>query len=473
MTTTTPVPADPGWLWAELGLAVEVSADVRGGGLDALVGLALRRNPRRAHLLVSRVLGKHLPVAPGAGLAAGADLAALVRALPDFPADGAAAAAARHDGGVRTGPLVIGYCETATALGHAVADGLAGSHYLHTTRRGLSGVPPVLEFTESHSHASHHWLVPEDPAILRGGEPIVLVDDELSTGRTALGTIRILHAHAPRGRYVVATLVDARPAAARTAFAELATELGVRIEVVALIAATVTVPPEIADRAASIRARLAGAAPPTQVSPPAQVSPPVQVSPSVQVSAPARVSASVQAGHPVRWLAADWPADLPEGGRYGWSPAHRRRLDDALAPVAAAVRAALTRPDGRTLVLGTEELMYTPMRIADTLAAAGFGEVRYQSTTRSPVHPVDVEGYAIRAALTFPAPDDPSRVSHVYNVRPGVYDDIVLIVDSGADAASPAPVADPAGLVAELRRCAPVAVLTLPAYRPARPEQAR
>ncbi|MCM3925954.1 phosphoribosyltransferase domain-containing protein, partial [Frankia sp. AiPs1] len=250
MTTTTPVPTDPGWLWSELGLTVEVSADVRGGGLDALVGLALRRNPRRAHLLVSRVLGKHLPVAPGAGLAAGADLAALVRALPGFPVDGAAAAAHHGDTvqngeGARTGPLVIGYCETATALGHAVADGLAGSHYLHTTRRDLPAVPPVLEFTESHSHASHHWLVPEDPAILRGGEPIVLVDDELSTGRTALGTIRILHAHAPRGRYVVATLVDARPTAARTAFADLAAELGVQIEVVALIAATVTVPAEI------------------------------------------------------------------------------------------------------------------------------------------------------------------------------------------------------------------------------------
>ncbi|WP_235947531.1 phosphoribosyltransferase family protein [Candidatus Frankia alpina] len=442
-TTTSSVPAAPGWLWVELGLAVEVSADVRGGGLDALVGLALRRNPRRAHLLVSRVLGKHLPVAPGAGLAAGADLAAQVRALPDFPTADEAA------DGARTGPLVIGYCETATALGHVVADGLAGSHYLHTTRRDLPGVPPVLEFTESHSHASHHWLVPQDPAVLRGDEPIVLVDDELSTGRTALGTIRILHAHVPRSRYVVATLVDARPAAARTAFADLAAELGVRIDVVALIAATVTVPPEIADRAASIRARFSASVPSAEKLP------------SAEKSRPAA------AGHPVRWLTADWPADLPEGGRYGWSPAHRRRLDDVLAPVAAAVRAALTRPGGRTLVLGTEELMYTPMRIADTLAAGGSGEVRYQSTTRSPVHPVDVEGYAIRTALTFPAPDDPSRVSHVYNVRPGAYDDIVLIVDSGADAASPAAVADPAGLVAELRRCAPVAVLTLPAYRPA------
>ncbi|SNQ46133.1 Phosphoribosyl transferase family protein (fragment) [Frankia canadensis] len=181
----------------------------------------------------------------------------------------------------------------------------------------------------------------------------------------------------------------------------------------------------------------------------------------------------------MRWLTADWPADLPDGARHGWTPAHRRRLASAVAPVAAQVRAALTVPGGRTLVLGTEELMYTPMRIADALARRGPGEVRYQSTTRSPVHPVDVDGYAIRTALTFPAPDDPGRDSHLYNVRPDSYDDIVVVVDEGVDAAAPAPVADPSGLVARLRPCAPVTVLTLPAHRPAprpattRPEPSR
>ncbi|HEY4422354.1 MAG TPA: phosphoribosyltransferase domain-containing protein, partial [Pseudonocardia sp.] len=37
-----------------------------GPGVDptVLLGLALRRNPRRAQLLVSRVLGKHVPADP-------------------------------------------------------------------------------------------------------------------------------------------------------------------------------------------------------------------------------------------------------------------------------------------------------------------------------------------------------------------------------------------------------------------------
>jgi hypothetical protein len=123
--------------------------------------------------------------------------------------------------------------------------------------------------------------------------------------------------------------------------------------------------------------------------------------------------------------------------------------------------------------------MYTPMRIAAALGAAlrgatvegatvegaiaegtaAGGEVMYQSTTRSPAHPVDVPEYAIRTALTFPAPEDPSRASHVYNVRPGCYDEIVVVVDSGG--------AGPAGLTQALRRCAPVTIVTIPSYVPA------
>ncbi len=106
--------------------------------------------------------------------------------------------------------------------------------------------------------------------------------------------------------------------------------------------------------------------------------------------------------------------------------------------------------------------------LADGLAELTGRRVVYQSTTRSPVHPLDVDGYAIRAALTFPAPDGPERVSHVYNVTPGRYDDIVLVVDSGMDDRGPVPGGpDLDGLLTELRRCADVTVVTIPCHVPA------
>ncbi|OHV22758.1 phosphoribosyl transferase [Parafrankia soli] len=444
---------DPDWLWEELGLGIEVRGGEPAAPADAaelrrLVGLALRRNPLRAHLLVSRVLGKHLPVPPATALDAAARLAERVRALP---------APARWAGpgpGAAEVPLVIGYCETATALGHAVADGLPNSHYLHTTRRRVPGSTPVLEFVESHSHATHHWLMPADPGVLETPGRLLLVDDELSTGRTAMGTIRILHAFAPRTDYAVAALVDARPPSARAAFDALAAELGIRLDVVSLVAATVTVPADVTARASRIRAAF-GAPTPAE---------------GGGGGDGVADDDGGRAEHRVTRVAVSWPAALPDGARHGWSPAARERLTDAVPAVAKDVLAGLPDParGGDILVLGTEELMYVPMRLADGLAELTGRRVVYQSTTRSPVHPLDVDGYAIRAALTFPAPDGPERVSHVYNVTPGRYDDIVLVVDSGMDDRGPVPDGpDLDGLLTELRRCADVTVVTIPCHVPA------
>ncbi len=125
------------------------------GDAAALLGLALRRNPRRAQLLVSRVLGKHVPTDPRLVRAAGLLLGGLVAdVLAGRSARGAAGRAAARGGGRGPGrrgrlhrvaadavepvprdALVLGFAETATALGHCVAEGLGGADYLHSTRR--------------------------------------------------------------------------------------------------------------------------------------------------------------------------------------------------------------------------------------------------------------------------------------------------------------------------------------------------
>ena len=63
---------------ARFGVTLDVVSSPVGLELGDLVGLALRRNPRRAHLLVSRVLGKHIPVTPDVAVAAGRLLGELV-----------------------------------------------------------------------------------------------------------------------------------------------------------------------------------------------------------------------------------------------------------------------------------------------------------------------------------------------------------------------------------------------------------
>lgn len=408
------------WVDARLGIRLHTEPASR-RALDELVGVALRRNPRRAHLLVSTVLGKHVPTDPRVVYGTGRELGAAVA------------------GRVGADAVVLGYAETATALGHAVADELPAD-YLHSTRRPVPGVAAVGGFEEEHSHATSHLLLPEDPALLTSARPVVLVDDELSTGRTALNTIAALHALAPRECYVIAALVDLRADDDRTRAEELAARLGARIDVVALATGSVEFGTDFEARAAALVDRW-----------PVPATPPAAAVPSLSGT-------------------SGWKPGVREGGRHGFTPSHRAHAHTAAEIVAGELTGELA--GGRVLVLGFEELMYAPLLIALALSERTNATVRFSSTTRSPVLAVDEPGYPIRTALTFPSHDDPADgagLRYAYNVAPGshgdAFSDIVLVIDDAADTAQ---LRAEAGLLGQLAAvCERVHLVTLPSYRPA------
>lgn len=161
--------------------------------LDRLCGFAARDNPRRAFLVVSRVLGRHVPVAPSVMRATFRDLAAQV---PDLPSP----------------VLVVGLAETAICLGQGVHEELRGrgddALYLHTTRQRLDH-PLLARFEEPHSHASRHLVYrPADPRFADVAS-LVLVDDEVSTGTTLVNLATALVDAVPEiERIVVVSLTD-------------------------------------------------------------------------------------------------------------------------------------------------------------------------------------------------------------------------------------------------------------------------
>ncbi|OEJ27052.1 phosphoribosyltransferase [Streptomyces agglomeratus] len=420
--------------WVAERLGVELVADGGGqgsGGLRDLLGLALRRNPKRAHLLVSNVLGKHVPQLPsrvyGAGFALGEDVRRLL-------GDEAAARA-----------VVLGYAETATGLGHAVADGVGTAPYLHSTRRPVDGVATAGGFEESHSHATSHLLLPEDPALLAGDGPLVLVDDEFSTGNTVLNTIRSLHERYPREWYVIVALVDMRSARDRGRLEDFAREIGARVDLIATASGTVRLPEDVLERGQALVARYEA----TPGAVPARTAPPG--------AAPVRVE-------------LNWPAGVPDGGRHGFGPAHRAALEAALPGMADRIAGALPEGARRVLVLGFEELMYAPLRLATALEERVDAEVRYSTTTRSPVLAVDDPGYAIRTRIVFPAHDNPADgpgARYAYNVAGAGFDAVVAVVDSAAD--TPALHA-PDGLLAALAaHTGHVVLAVVPSYIPGAP----
>ncbi|MEU3267550.1 phosphoribosyltransferase [Streptomyces bacillaris] len=482
------------WVAERLGVALEGDGELR-----ELLGLALRRNPKRAHLLVSNVLGKHVPQKPSVVYGAGYGLGERVRAL-------LGAEEARR-------AVVLGYAETATGLGHAVADGLRDAPYLHSTRRPVAGVAPAGGFEEAHSHATSHLLLPEDPGLLASGavgdaSALVLVDDEFSTGNTVLNTIRALHELHPRERYVIVALVDMRSPADRDRLTAFAAEIGARVDLVTRAAGTVSLPDGVLERGQALVAEREA----EQAPPPEQAEHAVQAGRAQTQAQPGGAGAVASAGPsggadgaashsgetsegPTAGGAADdsgetsegpapltrvglgWPAGVPDGGRHGFTPAHRAALEAALPGMAERIAAALgddarSGPRSgprRVLVLGFEELMYAPLRLGTALeeALGADADVRYSTTTRSPVLAVDDPGYAIRTRLVFPAHDSPADGPgdrYAYNVAGAGFDAVVAVVDSTADTPE---LHAPDGLLARLAaHTGHVLLAVVPSYTP-------
>jgi len=377
---------------ARLGITVRVTPSFPGAARFAdAVEVGLRRNPKRAQLLVSRVLGKHIPVPVGQALAAAQTLGSRVRA----------ACAGQT-------PVVIGFAETATGLGHGVAAVCAAdggpAPCLHTTRRPAPPAARVVRFSEEHSHATDQALVLNDDGGLGANRPLVLVDDELTTGQTVFNAIRAIHAIWPRDAYVLASLIDCRDDEQRSELARSVRGLGAECVSVCLLDGSVRVP---ADAVAAV-SDFAGSLP-------------------AATARPRRADPA-----PVRWLDVALPAGVPPIAAGGWGR-HQER-----AALAAMSRAASPLPvarDGRTLVIGDEELMYLPQ-----LLALGLGdEVRTSTTSRTPAIALDEPGYPLRTALSFPSTQDGQRVAHAYNVAPSGhaepgnapgFDHLVLVTDA-------------------------------------------
>lgn len=231
--------------------------------ITQLFSMAARNNPKRSFLFVSKLLGKHIPINPHTSLLGGYALAALLcRHLQPERADELASVLHLTMEGL-TDPTraaevyrqliakrlklsepvkLLGFAETATALGHAMFDALAEqATYLHTTRELLPERQSVLQFDEEHSHAVAHRCYAERPDFLADDEIVVFVDDEMTTGKTTLNLIRDMQDKYPRKRYIVAALLDWRSAADEAAFAAMEQEFGIAIETICLYRGTIEV----------------------------------------------------------------------------------------------------------------------------------------------------------------------------------------------------------------------------------------
>lgn len=387
-----------------------------------LFEMAMRINKKRSFLFISNVLGKHIALPPQVPLLLGQLLAMrymdVVHEKPDLRAQAVAETlktreqlreslqALEEQPVVAPKPMkIIGFAETATALGHAFFNAFQGDvEYVHTTREVLPNLSALATFEEEHSHATTHNVYMQNEQFFEGDAEIVLVDDELTTGQTNLNIIaQILTRFPHKKRFVIVSILDWRSDAHRQAYRDFEQQHGIHIDEVNILEGRIAVE---------------GASPEV---------PPVQYALEKTTPTIAQHTLRIDDVHYVFEQSKqddDSTCEAPYfigSGRFGLSKA----LDVTIRTQLQAQQQTLQRlrKGSNTLVLGTGEFMYIPMRIA---ALLGDG-VSYHSTTRSPIyaHPDSF----IYNQYTFESPEHCGVQNYAYNIPINHYDDVIVVLE--------------------------------------------
>lgn len=330
-----------------------------------LVKIAKRdNNKKRNYLVVNPFQGKHIPVSPGKALGVFSELA---RQLQIYREERV---------------LVVGFAETATAIGARIAME-AGACYIQTTRENIPGAD-YLVFSEQHSHAVEQRLVKNDlDSVMDSVDRIVFAEDEVTTGNTIRNLITVLEQYYKRKmKFAVASLLNGMSEEAVEQF----TGRGIGLHY--LIKTRHEGYPEMADRA-------------------------------------------VDDGI--------YHQEDTSGGEYtdcvdvrGWMDT--RRLTDMVQYQhacqrlsEATVKRLPLKENGKILVLGTEECMFPGLYVGMRLEEMGH-LVMFHATTRSPISVSGSSAYPLHERYALSSMYEKDRKTYVYDI--GSYDAVVVITDA-------------------------------------------
>ena len=173
-------------------------------------------NAKRDFLFVNKEQCKHIPCKAS-------DMVAMCKTLGE-----GVASIIKERGSERC--LVIGFAETATAIGQIVADTLqfdvkqCAVKYTVTTREDIQGTENLLTFEEEHSHATTQKMLcmsGDADSNISDYDTVVFVDDELTTGNTIINFIKALKAKSEtefKGNFVVASICNWQDTASKKRF---------------------------------------------------------------------------------------------------------------------------------------------------------------------------------------------------------------------------------------------------------------
>lgn len=360
-----------------------------------LVRIAKRENnTRRKYLVVNRLQGKHIPVSPKEALQMFRSLAELIKEA--YPSERL---------------LMVGFAETATAIGAAVAIECQAA-YMQTTREVIDGVD-YLYFSESHSHATEQKLVKTDlDKIIGKTDRIVFIEDEVTTGNTILNIVRLIQkTYAQPVSFAVASILNGMNEEALENYKNL------KIPVHYLVKTAHDTYTEIAEQyQADGTCHICTKPQEKEVEQQKEVQQQIEMQQTKEVQQPIEVQEIS-----------------------GWINARRLHTADTYKQACEQLWQEIQQKYGytkytketetgrRILVLGTEEFMYPALYVGAKLEETGY-TVRMHATTRSPIAVSKEEKYPLHTRYELASLYDKNRTTFVYDLAE--YEEVLVLTDA-------------------------------------------
>ena len=342
---------------------------------DDVLTLAKRHhNTKRTYLLVNPLQAKHLPVSPSKSLEMMTCLGKQI--AKKYP----------------TAKLVIGFAETATAIAATVAGCLDPEcKYIHTTRETYNDISDWIFFSEEHSHAVEQKLFAKNLSQwISESSQIILVDDEISTGKTLLNIVEQLRERFPEAKQkkiIAASIINRLSPEHETRFlnAGIESEFLVKLK----------------------NDDLTNAVAHYNIAP----------AKNVDVESVTYDDGVIQSCEPLM------------NPRFGVGVS---KYIDSCQRIAAVVRKQIAdriEVSSNVLVLGTEECMYPALVLGRELENnSSVSSVKCHATTRSPIGICDDPAYPIHLGYKIRSFYESERETFIYNLDS--YDLVVVMTDT-------------------------------------------
>ena len=438
-------------------------------GEKELFEVVIRKNKKRSFLFASKVLGKYIAVHPYTPMLISMILAEIfkmevenegfyeeaswrlreaLKGLRSVPNKEAFEALKNASCELKKNTLFIGFAETATALGQGVFSAFKSNcTYLHTTRMPISEEGPTLFFKEEHSHAVHHTCYGREIEDWDIFERIVLVDDEITTGKTALNLIKVLTQQTKIKEFVVISILDWRSTEDQLEYERLEEALGIKILCISLLKGSLSI--EVLkdmDTLVSRSEKLEWLERNKEL-----------VEYNVKdYEEDCEQASKDRSAYPLnhtekicsmqkKWVWNDIFVSIDEQiiletmgsdkisrklgfirkatGRFGVTAKENKWFEEKAEAIGKVLGSY--RQYKNCLCLGTEEFIYIPCLIASTMG----DNVKFECSARSPIITMNESEYALTDAICFENPEDTALLSYIYNLEGKGYEEVFWILE--------------------------------------------